>query len=510
MKIVSPLPKILLAALAAGLVPGQAQTAAAVEKGPDRGQAPAGAAIRSIDQRLDRLERQNAELLDEVRLLRRELEALEQPGSALHLAAAGGSGSATPRGAKSPAESAPSAAIPSANAPLSESERIEALEEKAAVQEGQLKEQDEVKVESSQRVPIRLTGMALFNAFRNSRNAGPAGYPVFASITPGPINSGATLRQSVIGLQFNGPEAILGGKFRGEFMMDLYGGSNEVLGSQVRLRTAFIEGQWETRGFLVGQEKPIFAPREPNSLAQVGVSPLTGAGNLWRWRPQVRFEQRLGLGSSDDVQARIGVSETYEDGARVDPQFFATLEQSRPALEGRFQLAHHFDDARRLEIAPGFHLSTTHVAGASVPSRAFSLDWFFNPIRRVELSGSAFIGRNLANLGGGGAGQGFTILPAGAGQYHVIPVRTRGGWAQVTFIATPRLSFNLYGGQDDPNNRDLPANGIAKNLAYAANAFYRLAPNVVVGVEASKVRTQFMGGQHPMNNHYDLAVAYLF
>ena len=42
---------------------------------------------------------------------------------------------------------------------------------------------------------------------------------------------------------------------------------------------------------MVGLEKPIFNPREPSSLAQVGISPLTGTGNLWLWLPQVRVEQ---------------------------------------------------------------------------------------------------------------------------------------------------------------------------------------------------------------------------
>jgi hypothetical protein len=302
-------------------------------------------------------------------------------------------------------------------------------------------------------------------------------------------------------------------------MMDLFAGTSGVLGNQVRLRTASIEAQWDTRTLMAGQEKPIFSPREPNSLAQVGVSPLTSAGNLWLWRPQVRFEQRISLSSSTDVQARIGVYETAESGAIYDDtqvsditaqQLLASLQQRRPALEGRVQLSHRFSETRRLEIAPGFHVSSTRVAGFSIPSNAASVDWFFNPLRRLEFTGFLFTGENLANVGGGGVRQGFTLLGDAPGRYRAIPVRTRGGWAQLTFIATPRLSFSLYGGEDDPNNRDLPASGIGRNLAYAANVFFKLAPNVVLGGEISQVRTQFLNGQRPLNNHYDLALAYLF
>ena len=474
----SPLFKFAPALLALAGSPARAQTATTID---------------ALGQRLERLEHQNAELLDEVRLLRKEMQALRAPATA-----AGGAAEA---------------------APASESERIAALEEKVELQDGRMNEQDAVKMETTQRVPVRLTGMALFNAFTNTRHGGTADNPTTASLSSGPINSGGTLRQSVIGLEFDGPDAIAGAKIRGSFMMDLFAGGSGVLGSQVRLRTASIEAQWDTRTVMAGQEKPIFSPREPNSLAQVGVSPLTSAGNLWLWRPQVRLEQRFSLSSSTNVQARIGVFETAESGALYDDakvsdstaqQLFATLEQRRPALEGRVQLSHRFSETRRLEIAPGFHVSSTRVAGFSIPSNAASVDWFFNPVRRLEFTGFFFTGENLANVGGGGVRQGFTLLGDAPGRYRAIPVRSRGGWAQLTFIATPRLSFSLYGGEDDPNNRDLPASGIGRNLAYAANAFFKLAPNVVLGGEISQVRTQFLNGQRPLNNHYDLALAYLF
>ncbi len=437
--------------------------------GPALAQAPL--TLEALAARLERLERQNADLVEEVRRLRNEAGTV-----------------------RAPAEPA----------------RLQALEEKLDLQAGRVAEQDQVKVESSQRVPVRLTGMVLFNAFRNSRHGLGADNPITASIAPGRANTGGTLRQSVVGLEFQGPEAVLGGKLRGSFLLDLFSGAGEALNQQVRLRTASIEAQWGSRGFLVGQEKPIFSPREPNSLAQVGVSPLTGAGNLWRWRPQARFEQRLDLGGAAQLRARIGVSQTEERGQALDPAIDATLEPRRPALEGHFQLTHRFDDQRRIEFAPGFHISTTHVAGFNLPASAFSLDWFVNPHPRLEFTGMWFTGKNLAKLGAGGVRQGFSVFRPGTSQLLIIPVRTRGGWAQLTWVATSRLSFNLYGGQDDPNNRDLPAGGIGRNQAYAANVFYRLAPNVVVGWEVSQVRTRYLSGPRPLYNHYDLAVGYLF
>ncbi len=63
---------------------------------------------------------------------------------------------------------------------------------------------------------------------------------------------------------------------------------------------------------MVGIDKPIFNPREPSSLAQVGVSPLTGAGNLWLWLPQARVEQDFAFTNYTGLRARVGVVETHE------------------------------------------------------------------------------------------------------------------------------------------------------------------------------------------------------
>lgn len=287
--------------------------------------------------------------------------------------------------------------------------------------------------------------------------------------------------------------------------MDFYGGTGTSLDSLFRVRTGAIEVDWQSRSIMVGQEKPIIAPRDPSSLAQVGVSPLTGAGNLWLWQPQVRFEQRFALGERTKLRAQAGVFQTSERSAQLPAGYEGPLEPARPALQGRFELAHAFDETRRIEVAPGFHTSSTHVAYTSVPSNLFSIDWFANPWTTVEFTGTFFTGQNLANLGTG-LRQGFTIVRRG----EALPVHSRGGWAQLALIATPRLTFHLFGGGHDDRNADLRLGGVAKNQLYGANFFYRLAPNVIASFEASQLRTTFLGSGNRLNRHYDLALAYLF
>src|ERR1039457_2401434 len=46
------------------------------------------------------------------------------------------------------------------------------VEERVDIQEQRIEDQAQTKVEASQKFPIRLTGMALFNAFMNSKQSG--------------------------------------------------------------------------------------------------------------------------------------------------------------------------------------------------------------------------------------------------------------------------------------------------------------------------------------------------
>jgi hypothetical protein len=139
----------------------------------------------------------------------------------------------------------------------------------------------------------------------------------------------------------------------------------------------------------------------------------------------------------------------------------------------------------------------------SVPSNLFSLDWFTNPVPKLEFSGAFFSGQNVAPVGGI---EGFTILPAGI----AIPVHSQGGWGQLTFLPTSRLSFHLFSGLENGRTVDLAAYAIGRNWLYGANLFYRLAPNVLLGMEASQARTTYIDSSLRLNNHYDLALAYLF
>ena len=102
--------------------------------------------MQKIIERLDKLEDENHKLLDEIHELRNELAQRDQRR--------GGARDTAP------------------------------ADERLAVQESRTADLDQSKVAASQRFPISLTGMLLFNAFENGRSGGGREYPVTASLAP--------------------------------------------------------------------------------------------------------------------------------------------------------------------------------------------------------------------------------------------------------------------------------------------------------------------------------------
>ncbi len=424
--------------------------------------APVGAQdrLQEILERLERLEREN-------RALRQELEELRT-------AMAGGRAEA----------------------------KEARLAERMEVQEARTAELAQTKVQSASRFPVELTGMVLFNVFANGAH-GAGQYPTAAAETAGPRIAGGSLRQSILGFRLHGPEVAGGGRISGMFQADFWAGSDSSLNHVFRIRTAMLSADWKRFSISAGQDKPLISPREPESLAQVGVSPLTGAGNPWLWQPQIRVEERFAIGGGSGLRLQGALFQTSESRTVVPDQYAPSTARARPGYQGRFEYWNGAEEGRRVELAAGFHASSSRSAGFSIPSRILTADWMLRPARWLDVSGLFFHGQNIAPLGA--LRQGFVFF-SGKPQ----AVRTRGGYAQLAWRPTGRLSLHVFSGQQDDRNRDLLPGGIGKNLVFGSNAMFRVAPNILVSAEAANIRTLYIGSGYRKVMHYDLAVAYLF
>lgn len=426
---------------------------------------------KQILERLDRLERQNAELIEEVRQLRQQL---------------------------------------SGGKPADTQEIVEAQ----AVQQARIDEQAQSKVESAHKLPIRLTGMVLFNAFDFSHADGGL-YGGVAPVNEGYRQVSGSLSQSILGLEYWDPDAVLGAKVHGALYMDFFGNASPsnpyapgatsyYWWPEPRLRTGNISIDWPTTSLTAGVDKPLIAPLNPDSLAQVAVPALSGAGNLWLWQPQVRLEQRVALPDRNKLRLQGALYETRETWDYSAAQYGRVLEATRPGWEGRFAFEHEADEDTGFEIAPGFHYSRSHVAGQTAPSHIFSLDGRVAMSRLWNVSGTIFTGQNLAGVGG--VGPGFVVEYSGL----VRPVHGTGGWLQLTLAPTSRTTFHFFGGNQTNRSSDLEYNAVGSSTAYAGNVYYQLAPNVFAAFEAGQVRTNWTQSGKRLRNMYDLSLAYMF
>lgn len=371
------------------------------------------------------------------------------------------------------------------------------IPERLDIVEARVSEQASTKVETPGRFPFSLSGTALFQTFYNTRGANGVDVPTQASPVLGRAASGASVRQSVLGIRYHGPETFAGGKVSGSLFMDFWDGTTEGATTPFRVRTADITIDWATRSLSFGLMKPLISPHDPTSLAYIGISPLTSSGNLWRWQPQVRFEQRAAW-----FKAQAAVMQTNEDSTTNNAAIINS--RRRPGLELRASANKTFSDTRKVEIGFGAHFSQSRAAGQQIPSKIASIDWLVQPAQKLILSGNFFNGSNVHHLGA--LRQSYAFRPGGI----VEAVHSRGGWAQAALPVTNRLTFNVFAGIHDDRNRDLARGQNAANRSGGANIMYRLAPNVIVSFESMQIRSTFLDTLQRRINRYDLAIAYLF
>lgn len=431
--------------------------------------AASSAVLQQILQRLDRLEKQNRELIQEVTALRQQLvEAQAKP------AAAGAEAQKTP-----------------------------SLQQQVAVNQSRIAEQAQTKVEAAHKYPIKLTGLVLFNGFMNSdsRNSDAI---ADRGLLGDSYGAGATMRQTLLGFDFQGPALPGGGRVHGDLTADFWGGAAGPGSNWLRLRRAVVTLDWPRRSFTLGEDKPLIAPYAPDSLAEVGVPPLAGAGNLWFWLPQARYEERIALGTNSGIKGQVAVLQTGGTTYQTGEEPYGYVEPIKPALEGRLAIWHRFSDTRRFEVAPGFHLSSEHIGGNSVGSRIASLDWLVAAGSHLNITGAMFTGENVAGLGALGNG-------VAMNRYGIFrAVHSTGGWSQVAVPLTSRLTLNIFSGLENDSRTDVSASAIVHNWSYASNLIYHLTSNVVLGLEGMQMRTRSALDVTGVQNRYDLAVGYLF
>ena len=288
------------------------------------------------------------------------------------------------------------------------------LEEEQVLQRTMLETLYQTKVESGSRYRVRLSGIALFNAFATSAGGESFDVPELAE-PPNPLHSGTsygtTMRQSIVGLGVSGP-TVAGARSSGELQFDFFGGfpesGNGVTTGLARLRTASMRLDWGETSIVFGQTEPFVSPLSPSSLASLAIPALSYSGNLWAWVPQVSVERRLALDGRGVLTLTGGLLDPLTGDEPVDLGNFQPGAGHRggwPALAGR--LGWRSGEAERsmgLGVG-GYYERQDWGPDRIVNGWATTADWIVPVADRLSLSGELYSGRAFGGLGAGGERQ---------------------------------------------------------------------------------------------------------
>jgi hypothetical protein len=389
---------------------------------------------------------------------------------------------------------------------------VQDIRERQAIQESQIATQEQTKVESESKFPVKVTGLILLNGFVNTGAVDMAATPTLA--LPGPGSTGASVRQTVLGFDARGPH-LLGAHSYADLRVDfdgapqssagasIYSGLYSANGTTLRLRTAHAGLQWEHTEAYFSLDHPIFNPDTPTSLTAIAEPALAWSGNLWTWNPQIGVRQQIPVTSSRDIQLEAALMdvgdaplssaiEGYGMPSGIPP---SSAEQSRwPGVEARVALV-----GSGLTAENGNHFG---VGGYFAPHRipmvkdfdswAGTVDTRLHLPARLELTGNLYRGLALGGLGGGALKDFEYRTDPDTGNYYVHPLDDVGGWAQLKEKINERIELNGAFGMDDAfagevRRYSLPTGTVYQNLSrnqtFTGNVIYKPSAYLLFSLE---------------------------
>ncbi len=428
-----------------------------------------------------------------------------------------------------PRQVAPGQIPPSSVAPqTSAEERLAKLEENQQLADAKAAEQNQIKVESSSKYRLRLSGMVLFNMYADRGHVDNQDFPQIAT-APGPLSSdgtfGASLRQSQIGLEGFGP-MIAGARTSANVQFDFAGGfpdqPNGVSFGFMRLRTGTIRFDWQNTSVIAGQDSLFIAPLSPTSIASLAIPALSYSGNLWAWTPQLRVEHRVILSDNSSLLLQGGILDSWSGDMPVSQYSrYPTWGESsgQPAYAARVAWTQAIRGQSMTVGVGGYYGRQLWGYGRSVDSWVGTMDLALPLGKFVEFDGQFYRGRAAGGLGGG-IGQSVLwqgpLLDPGT---QVDGLNSIGGWAQLKYKATTKLQFNGAFGQDNPFAGDLREYGgsqlsyphpLSKNQTALANCLYQPRSDLVLSVEYRRLKTFTLDSYANAANIVSLSVGYIF
>lgn len=423
---------------------------------------------------------------------------------------------------------------PTSTAGQTQSDELQNIRERQAMQETQIATHDQTKVESESKYPVKITGLLLFNGFVNTSAVDMPATPTVA--VPGSGSTGASVRQTVLGVDARGPH-LFGAHSYADLRVDFYGnsvptgvgapvGSYATNDSLLRLKTAHAGLQWENTEAAFSYDRPILSPDSPSSLTAVANPALAWSGNLWAWNPQLSLTKNVPFAESHSLQlqaAMIDVGDPPISLSGLNSYAAAPpsgAEQSRwPGLEARMALLGSNRDDRDHFGVGGYFSPHVLPSGRRFDAWAGTLDARFHLPARLEFSGSFYRGLALGGLGGGAYKDYGYFYAVNQDVYYFRPLNDVGGWTQLKEKWSERLEFNAAFGIDNAFADDLhryviPAGTMYQNLArnrtWTGNVIYSPSAYLLFSLEYRYLASAPITGAPSASNVIGLSAGYKF
>jgi uncharacterized coiled-coil protein SlyX len=478
-------------------------------------------AMASTQAQLEQSQRQLEEMREELGELRRQMAQ---------------SGAGTP--SLAPSDSNPTGSSSSRGIPEELASAVQDIREHQAIEESQIATHEQTKVESDSRYPIRVTGLLLLNGFVNTGAVDMAATPTVA--VPGSGSTGATVRQTVLGIDARGPH-LFGASSFADLKVDFadnpdrysstasypsYYNPNSTL---LRLRTAYAGLQWRRTQAFFSLDRPIVSPETPTSLTAIAEPALAWSGDLWTWNPQAGVTTDLGRTGSHGVQLQAALIDAGDapltpaaapSGTATTIPPTSSERSFRPSVEARVALFGPGRDDGRSHIGLGGYFGP-HVSslGRSFDSWAGTLDTRLSLFAGLQLTGSFYRGLGLGGLGGG-AYKDFAFRPdPETGGFYFRALDDVGGWAQMKEKLNERLEFNAAYGMDNVFAGEMRHyivyggtifQNLTINRTFTSNVIYAPSAYLLFSVEYRHLESSPIVGLSAQSNIIGLGAGYKF
>ena len=489
---------------------------------------PQGMDIATVGKMIQRLQSQVQDLTVEVKNLKDQQESALAESAELRKELEATRSQLVSHFAPAPGATSPTPAQGNTSG-VSLENRVAQLEENQQLTSAEVAEQSQTKVESHSKYRLRLSGIALFNAYVNRGSVNNQDFPEIAT-APRPLASsgtfGGSLRQSQIGLEAFGP-TIAGARTSADVQFDFAGGfpdaPNGVSFGLMRLRTGIVRFDWENTSVIAGQDSLFIAPLSPTSIATLAIPGFAYSGNLWSWAPQLRVEHRFALSENSSLLLQAGLLDSLTGDFPVSEYYrypTAGENSGQPAYATRLAWTQAVHGQNIILGAGGYYGRQSLGYGRTVDGWAGTMDLTLPLGNHFEFTGQFYRGRATGGLGGG-IGQSVlwneSLLDPATDVYGLDSI---GGWAQLKYKATSKLQFNGAFGQDNPfagqlrqfgsNQTYYYASPLSKNQSMMVNFLYQPKSDIVLSLEYRRLKTYPLDSNANRANIVTLSAGYIF